>query len=109
MRISDWSSDVCSSDLQPGDVGAVHVKGDQPVAVIGAVRRIVALVLVPHVDDAVALAALIDHYAHLHGDAAAGAEVLLVGVLLARDSDEHGEAAPGIDLRAPHNAPNGQA
>src|SRR3546814_20189738 len=24
MRISDWSSDVCSSDLEGGDLGAAH-------------------------------------------------------------------------------------
>src|SRR3546814_8251395 len=27
MRISDWSSDVCSSDLQRVDVGKTHVVG----------------------------------------------------------------------------------
>src|SRR3546814_4356582 len=29
MRISDWSSDVCSSDLLPGDVLRRHVAGHE--------------------------------------------------------------------------------
>src|SRR3546814_3991712 len=32
MRISDWSSDVCSSDLNPGDFKSTFV-GDTPVVV----------------------------------------------------------------------------
>src|SRR3546814_16182926 len=30
MRISDWSSDVCSSDLDKGRVKRVYVQGDAP-------------------------------------------------------------------------------
>src|SRR3546814_7818456 len=30
MRISDWSSDVCSSDLQVGQVSAVFRRDDEP-------------------------------------------------------------------------------
>src|SRR3546814_17011589 len=30
MRISDWSSDVCSSDLQRGDGGAERLHGISP-------------------------------------------------------------------------------
>src|SRR3546814_8398936 len=32
MRISDWSSDVCSSDLQPGAACAAHGRGAPRVA-----------------------------------------------------------------------------
>src|SRR3546814_18077832 len=49
MRISDWSSDVCSSDLQPGHVGVALVgervvlrRGDQcrrQAAQLGGVER----------------------------------------------------------------------
>src|SRR3546814_15233327 len=37
MRISDWSSDVCSSDLPPH---ASRARPDEPVKVIGMRRRI---------------------------------------------------------------------
>src|SRR3546814_6021422 len=39
MRISDWSSDVCSSDLDAGRVGALDDLADQPVA--GGVGEVV--------------------------------------------------------------------
>src|SRR3546814_18942512 len=38
MRISDWSSDVCSSDLQPG-VGGLHRQHDREELRSGALRR----------------------------------------------------------------------
>src|SRR3546814_10232183 len=38
MRISDWSSDVCSSDLVLGE--AVHVRRDRGAIAIGAERRL---------------------------------------------------------------------
>src|SRR3546814_9815621 len=61
MRISDWSSDVCSSDLhvRPGPriVGLLRFPGDQPVldvdlptarsGAVGAVRRADDLIVLP--------------------------------------------------------------
>src|SRR3546814_12127600 len=52
MRIGDWSSDVCSSDLQTGDridhcrlsgAGAAEQRGDAGVAAEGDIEREVAL------------------------------------------------------------------
>src|SRR3546814_3755097 len=60
VRISDWSSDVCSSDLHRG--GDVHVERDEQVAV-GAARRLAEQVLESPVD---------------HGEAGAIVEVALV-------------------------------
>src|SRR3546814_9279807 len=56
MRISDWSSDVCSSDLRHGDVIAVDSHNSYAYA-----RRLVALVgvddlVVVETDDAVLVA-----------------------------------------------------
>src|SRR3546814_2027883 len=45
MRISDWSSDVCSSDLEDGDA-----VGDQIDAVVGAAACLI-LVLADATDD----------------------------------------------------------
>src|SRR3546814_16236572 len=45
MRISDWSSDVCSSDLEDAEAGAPrglvlgHSLGDQSCLVVGDLRR----------------------------------------------------------------------
>src|SRR3546814_17648848 len=41
MRISDWSSDVCSSDLRPGDRPAVeieHPAGEQAALALAVMR-----------------------------------------------------------------------
>src|SRR3546814_6838497 len=35
MRISDWSSDVCSSDLRPQDLRDDRMEGTQPATVSG--------------------------------------------------------------------------
>src|SRR3546814_2823787 len=46
MRISDWSSDVCSSDLAERDVDALveieRLQRDQRLIVIHAQRRVIA-------------------------------------------------------------------
>src|SRR3546814_16388823 len=39
MRISDWSSDVCSSDLYHAP-GASRARADEPIKVIGMRRKI---------------------------------------------------------------------
>src|SRR3546814_16249181 len=44
MRISDWSSDVCSSDLHDNDTGILSVADDgllavDDIAIVGAPRR----------------------------------------------------------------------
>src|SRR3546814_1118414 len=57
MRISDWSSDVCSSDLGPDDVGRPGTGVEQP--------HDLALGLVhPVVSDRAAGAALVPQVAH---------------------------------------------
>src|SRR3546814_6168117 len=45
MRISDWSSDVCSSDLELADLAGL---GDQPAVVAHPVGEEVRQVAVPH-------------------------------------------------------------
>src|SRR3546814_8108004 len=59
MRISDWSSDVCSSDLQvldelPGDASGAGAAGDLPLARLG--EQLVARNV-----DAVCLGVALDH------------------------------------------------
>src|SRR3546814_16353751 len=50
MRISDWSSDVCSSDLHPDDAAALDVDDRDHVAVTSGESRIVVPVeLTPHI------------------------------------------------------------
>src|SRR3546814_13426417 len=39
MRISDWSSDVCSSDLIGGAIGAVHGIVQMPLRLVGSGRN----------------------------------------------------------------------
>src|SRR3546814_11620999 len=41
MRISDWSSDVCSSDLKAAVADRPEVAGRRPIAAADGVRRIV--------------------------------------------------------------------
>src|SRR3546814_2564980 len=77
MRISDWSSDVCSSDLQMADQ---HILSDDRRIAFGAVRhRPVAM------DDAAVL------------DVAAGADADLVDV-----GAQHA-IIPDADIRADHH------
>src|SRR3546814_5026932 len=40
MRISDWSSDVCSSDLRARGVGRLHLDVDELAKVVHVERRV---------------------------------------------------------------------
>src|SRR3546814_11195583 len=43
MRISDWSSDVCSSDLNPVVLAAAHLAGVDRLFTIGGAQAVAAL------------------------------------------------------------------
>src|SRR3546814_1080453 len=70
MRISDWSSDVCSSDLPDGENAARHIK-----------RNPVQRVALPFPTSRIALASGDDHAEwHLHPDCVEmGDAILLLG------------------------------
>src|SRR3546814_5071180 len=82
MRISDWSSDVCSSDLF-AVVGAADEQIAAPVGEARAVRRAERQLL------SVAL----------RGDAGSGAQGQAALVLLGDDVDDAGDGVGAIDRR----------
>src|SRR3546814_1291339 len=45
MRISDWSSDVCSSDLRRCDDGSTSAPSHQPIGGAGTVAKFIKLPL----------------------------------------------------------------
>src|SRR3546814_11266223 len=87
MRISDWSSDVCSSDLPDGENAARHIK-----------RNPVQRVALPFPTSRIALASGDDHAAwHLSPDRVAMGDAILLLGRQGRNNrkyDQHRYAAP---------------
>src|SRR3546814_10085409 len=87
MRMSDWSSDVCSSDLQP-----LPVRGRQPAGELRAPQRIDALPAEFDGDESRY------QYAQLHRKGPAGIDELRKQ--RGREDDELGIAEAGEQYRA---------
>src|SRR3546814_16373679 len=62
MRISDWSSDVCSSDLLAGKVGVVAGYGDVGKGSAESLRSAGVRVIVTEIDPICALQAAMEGY-----------------------------------------------
>src|SRR3546814_13033244 len=97
MRISDWSSDVCSSDLLPGLAGLAadaHLRGGQRVEAPVTDRLTAALAGLPGAR-LVASASSLDRLEHVH-------------LLADRRPDGGGRAehAPGVLSPLHHHAPH---
>src|SRR3546814_11648290 len=102
MRISDWSSDVCSSDLRrgvrkPGKIAGAVARGEQPhqraIDVPGrdeaALQRLAIAIGQPgRIRQRCRVALVIDSGAHRRGDGGGA-----VGRILMRAADEIGRAS----------------
>src|SRR3546814_7696301 len=97
MRISDWSSDVCSSDLPQLGEDFAHFLGDEGHQVdhlLGAARELRAQLLVLRADaDRAGVRMALAHHDAAHRDEAQRADAIFLG---AEDRGDH-DVAPGLE------------